>query len=369
MKSLRVLHIIDHLGQGGAQTFLAHLLRNWPESSDEISLLGLGRQDDLLVHFKEHPEIKVQRFEAHRYSFGVLSSIRQMVEQGGYDIIHAQLPKSILACLHLRPRFSSRLILHEQSAPGVPFFYKPFVKSWSLRADGVIANSVDTARILSEDYGVAADRINVIHNSIEVDLFKPREKDRSVLQHLGIPEDFTVIGFIGRLHKQKGLVYLMKALAEVRQKCNKIAVVLVGNGPLEQWLESCIRQNGLSRIVHRVPFQVDIRPWASIFDIGVVPSIYEPFGIVALELSSLGIPVAASRVGGLVEIIEHKKTGLLVESQAPDALAKALVDLIQHPDKRRRLGEAAAVRAQKKFSVNMMAEAVRRTYLRALEKR
>ncbi|OLB15188.1 MAG: hypothetical protein AUH07_03240 [Gemmatimonadetes bacterium 13_2_20CM_70_9] len=147
--------------------------------------------------------------------------------------------------------------------------------------------------------------------------------------------------------RQKGLDYLVKALAQLPPQ-RRVRLVVVG----EDWggvadLRSLARTLGIEdRILFKGLLARDevLRAYASA-DVFVLPSLFEPFGIVLLEAMAAGLPVVASRVGGIVDVVEDGKTGLLVPPRNPQAIADAIERLLSNPTLRQRMGAEARMRA------------------------
>jgi glycogen(starch) synthase len=158
---------------------------------------------------------------------------------------------------------------------------------------------------------------------------------------------------IGRLVRDKGFDVVIRAFVSVLERHPDARLMITGDGPARAGLESEVEE---LRLGSSVEFTGEIPP-AEVYGLMnrasmvVVPSRYrEAFGLVALEGSQMARPVIASRVGGLQEVVQHDETGLLVEMENPEDLADAVVHLIEHPDKARRLGLQGRLRAREKFS-------------------
>ena len=204
------------------------------------------------------------------------------------------------------------------------------------RASRVIAlTSVEAENLVR--LGVPSDRIRIIPNGVDLKEFAglpPRRPNG----------DATELLFVGRCYpRQKGLEYLVKALPFLRSR-ESIRLTIVG----EDWggvamLQSLARALGVERqIAFRgaLPRDEVIQAYASA-DIFVLPSLFEPFGIVLLEAMAAGLPVVASEVGGIVDVVADGKTGLLVPPGKPLALAAGLEQLISDSSLRARMAEEA----------------------------
>ncbi|RWX72873.1 MAG: glycosyl transferase group 1 [Candidatus Methanosuratincola subterraneus] len=205
--------------------------------------------------------------------------------------------------------------------------------------------------------GCPIDKISVIHNGYDPKLARAnsagmsKRKARTVL-------------FVGRLVYEKGPHLLVEA-ASLLKDCR---VIIVGDGAMRPYLEGLARKLGVS---DRVTFtgHVDDETLLSIYEeasVLVIPSLYEPFGIVVLEAMSLGIPVIVSNTGGLDEIITDGRDGLKFQSGSPEELAKAIARILDDEGLRARLVENAKSRA-KEFSWKTTADQTLKLYKKVLE--
>jgi alpha-maltose-1-phosphate synthase len=239
------------------------------------------------------------------------------------------------------------------------------LSSWAERvaieaADAVIAVS-DGMRgdVLSAYPDVDPDRVHVIHNGIDTELFTP-EPDPEALSKIGIDPDQPVVVYVGRITRQKGLPHLLRAMREVRPE---VQLVLAASAPdtdeIAREVDEGVAELAKQRTVVHLQNQID-RPEvirllssASLF---VCPSVYEPLGIVNLESMACETAVVASDVGGIPEVVVDGETGRLVHYDPDDAagfeagLAAAIDDLLSDPDRLHEMGRAGRERAVRDFA-------------------
>lgn len=166
-----------------------------------------------------------------------------------------------------------------------------------------------------------------------------------------------VVGTVARLEKEKGVVFLLRAFQKLLLMVPQAQLMVVGDGEERKQLEWLARQLGIDRQVQWVGFQRNIPQWMKSFDCFVLPSVYrESFGLVLLEAMSSGCPVVASNIGGIPEIIENGKTGILVEPGDAELLMQAILYCYRHPDVAMKLGERGRRRVADHFTVQAMLE-------------
>jgi starch synthase len=237
-------------------------------------------------------------------------------------------------------------------------------------ADGVVAVSQSMKKDVQELYGVDADRIRVIPNGIDVAEFRRRPDPERLRKH-GIDLDKPYVLFVGRITRQKGIIHLLHALAHLPTGTQ---IVLCAGAPdtpeIGEEMKAKVAELLASRpdlVVHWIAEMVsreDLIAFYSHAGIFVCPSVYEPFGIINLEAMACGVPVVASRVGGIPEAVAEGETGILIdvdpvggtdfEPRDPAAFARRLADgiiaLLENPERRAAFATAGRKRVEDHFS-------------------
>lgn len=211
-----------------------------------------------------------------------------------------------------------------------------------------------TARLLVEA-GVPEQRVHVVPSVVDPGLFRSAGGD-DALCDLPRPR----VGFVGRLVEQKQPQLLVEAFAHVTQPAH---LVMVGDGPLHEVVTDAVRRSPARdriAVTGFVPHEAVPAVLASL-DVFVLPSLYEEMGSVLVEALASGLPVVATRTGGIPDVINDGVTGLLVPPQDPAALASAIDQLLADDQKRLRMGEAARQHAAR-YSWPSLAERVAALY-------
>jgi starch synthase len=227
-------------------------------------------------------------------------------------------------------------------------------------ADAVIAVSAGMRRDVLLAYPeVDPDRVHVVHNGIDTELFQPRA-DPDVLAQLGIDPSLPIVLFVGRITRQKGLPHLLRA---ARQLAGSAQLVLCAASPDEPGIAAEVaalvddarRHRPVVWLDQPLP-RDDLVVLLSAATVFVCPSVYEPLGIVNLEAMGCGTAVVASAVGGIPEVVVDGETGRLVPYDENDpagfesGLAEAIDALIADPGLARRMGAAGRTRAEQHFA-------------------
>ena len=253
-------------------------------------------------------------------------------------------------------------------------------------ADAVIAVSGEAKRDILRHFDVNEKKIRVIYNGVDTDEYRP-VKAPSTLKRLGIDPSRPYVLFVGRVTRQKGIIHLVNAIKYMRPGYQ---VVLCAGAPdtreVAAEMKSRVakiqdRRDGIVWIQDMLAERDKIALYshAAVF---CCPSIYEPFGIINLEAMACEVPVVASAVGGIREVVVHGKTGLLVpvrrkkvspfEPVDPEKfskdLARAIDRLMSDPVSRARMGKAGRCRAVRYFSWRAIAKQVYSLYQSLLKR-
>jgi glycosyltransferase involved in cell wall biosynthesis len=171
-----------------------------------------------------------------------------------------------------------------------------------------------------------------------------------------------IVGTAARLLPLKGLGYLLRAIASLREEFPNLILEIAGSGPERAALEQEAREIHLSEAVRFLGWVEDLAPVLARWEVFALPSLEEGFPVAALEAMAAGLPVVASAVGGIPELIEDGRTGWLVPPQDPEALAGRLRQLLRDPEAQEVMGIAAHARVRECFSAEHMAAEIANIY-------
>ncbi len=235
-----------------------------------------------------------------------------------------------------------------------------------LLANRIIAVSTAVKEFTIDFFPFVHERkFDIIYNSVDPTRFLGESDVASLRTELGLREDQVVIGFVGRFSEQKGVSYLLEA-AEAMSTTHPSAVfVLVGDGELRADMENRSRSIGLNNVIF-AGFQRDIPKFLHMFDIFVLPSLWEGLPVAVLEAMAANLPVVATRVSGTPEAVLDGITGYLVAPRNVLELRARLSSLVEHPADRLRMGRAGRERVCTIFSSDTMIDATVQLYHKLL---
>ena len=229
-------------------------------------------------------------------------------------------------------------------------------------ADGIVGVSSEITRILERQYPSAD--VRCIRNGIDLARVVPSLERPAMRAQLGMAPDTFLVGTVGRLMPIKGLEYLIEAFAQFhrRRGAQESKLVIVGDGPLRAALEQCAESHGVSRQVEFLGMRTDVYNLMRAFDAFVLSSLHEGVPMVLLEAMALGVPIVASRVGGVPEILEDRREALLVPARDAGALAREIEVLAGSSEIRALLIRAARARVEAQFSIQSSAAKMHEMY-------
>jgi glycosyltransferase involved in cell wall biosynthesis len=212
--------------------------------------------------------------------------------------------------------------------------------------------------------GIKPSRVVVIPNAVAStsgkDKLQVRRQERR--KSLGFAPDDYVVGYLGRLSEEKGLKYLIEAIAELRNAYYPLKLLIVGDGPERQALEQLVNSRGLETITVFAGFQEDIESWLSVFDVFILPSITEGTPLALLESMAIGVPVLATAVGGVPKVITSGFNGMLLSPGNPREIGEKIKWLKDRPDLMRQFGRAGIDTIKARYSIDKWCRSIESHY-------
>lgn len=228
--------------------------------------------------------------------------------------------------------------------------------TYNFFASEVVVNSAATKKTLQiHNPWLNQEKIHVVLHGIDPSIYRKTTKE-TAKKLLGIPQGAFVVGFIGRLCKQKGIIYLLAAIERIAKDHGDVVFVIAGTGPLDEMLHQFLAEKSLTSVVKILGFRQDIPDIVNAFDVMLMPSLWEGFGLVLIEAMSAGVPCIATRVSSIPEIVEDRVNGLLVPPEDALAIAKAFSELRNDPDLLETLSANSIKTVDTKFSFESMVE-------------
>lgn len=363
-RKTKVLFVITKSNFGGAQKYVYDLATSLPQDRFEIKVI-LGGKGPLATILEGAGVHTISLLSLGR-DVNILGDIKsffellRIVKHEKPDVLHLNSSKiGIMGGLVGRITKTPRIVFtahgwafNENRSRISRFIIK--VISWTtiLLAHKTIAVSQAICRDLT--WPGAQKRMCVIYNGIRPVDTIPRPKARAQLETLGdfaFPKHGFVFGTIAELHPNKGLSYAIQGFAEVAKKYPGTRYIIIGGGQDHEKLQNLIQELGLGKQVILLGFITDAARFLEAFDCFILPSTTEALAYVLLEAGSVGLPVIASNVGGLPEIIGDQETGILIPSRNHQAITQAMELILTQESFRAQLANNLKNRVTQKFSL------------------
>jgi len=349
---MRVLHIHRIGGIGGSERHLLTLLPALAERGVDVRFLGLDDTSRAPDPFYEALAVPFERIPAPR-DLDPLLALRVRRAARAAELVHTHLVHAdIYGAVGARRLVSTK----HNDDPFRAGAFRFVERMLARRASRIIAITEALARFQVERVGLPADKVEVIHYGLDA---PPAEWGANPPDD--VPAGARVLLAVCRLEPQKGLDVVVRALPEIRRRHPEAVLVVLGEGQEREELEQLADELAVPVfLLGRVP---DVTSWLRRADLLVHPARWEGFGLALLEAMLVSLPVVATRVSSVPEIVTDGETGLLVPPDDAGALADAVSRVLDDPGD---LGARGHERARREFSVGRMADRTLDVYRRAL---
>jgi glycosyltransferase involved in cell wall biosynthesis len=372
MRRLKVLEMIDRPSLGGGQTILLALARNLDRERFEVAVCAKagGPLED------EVRKLRLSFLPAafsKKPTLGFGRDLRRILSENKIDILHTHGGIAGLFGRMAAGKAGTPVVVHTIHGIHYLHYRNPVLKRIYIGLERAMSRTTSAVVCVSaadldqaRKYRLApAERLRLILNGVEiVDPASDPGRDRRIEElRLRLKLRSPVVGSVARLHRQKGVGNLIRAAEPILRARPEATIVVVGGGPLESRLRTEIAKRGLDRRVILLGERTDAADLLSMFDVFVLPSLWEGLPLVLIEAAALGKPIAATDIDGTREILRAGETGLLFRPNDPAALAEAVLRLLGDADLARRLGDRARRDIPPAFTVGRMVDETERLYL------
>jgi glycosyltransferase involved in cell wall biosynthesis len=357
---MKVLHVRETSNIYGAETVILTLVKEQMKNGVEVGVVCLERsgKDSFSKRLKSMNVPVYKIISKGKIDFKALIELKRVCDEFKPHIIHSHGYKSdfFLAILKKIQTKRSILISTKHGWTGAHWRTKLYeiIDDFILRYfDGVVAVSNHIYLHLIKK-GIPPSKIKVIHNGISLAAFNNGFIKFKLRKELGLDNQSKLIGFIGRLSPEKGILYLLKVAMAMHRAKKNLYFVLVGDGPLRKEVEHYVNINGLNNRVFVLGRREDIEEILSDLDMVVLPSIREGTPMILLEAMAMGKAIVATEVGGVKDIVKNLETGLLVRPYSCEALIDAITYLLENESFREEIGRRAFEVVKSRFSSEIM---------------
>jgi L-malate glycosyltransferase len=356
--TLKVLFLVDTLERGGTETHMVQLAVRLKAKGHRI-IVGCLHPGGALAENLCKAGVPVVEFPklgsllSFRGAYQILRLTRY-IRRERFDVIHAHDLWANLMGITSAYMAGTEVIISSQRDLGHLWWYTPFrnrvLRAIHLLANRVIANSAAVRDMLVKDFRIPPDHVQIVRNGVDIERFESVGADRRrVSSRLDDKERLVIV--VANMHSElKGHYELIEAARRICREVPKARFVLVGDGEERTKIEQHVRDAGLLAHFLFLGSRKDIPELLACAEVSILPSRAEGLPNAILEAMAAGVPVVATRVGGIPEIVEDGECGLLVPSQDPQALAESTLRLLQDSGLAARIARNALERIRARFS-------------------
>lgn len=384
MDKIRIMYFIGTLSRGGAEGQLIELMKGLDRSFFEPALVVLKGRDELYDICLEHginPVFLHMRGGAGLLNpftaFGILRNVISLmlrIIRERTHIVHGYLYMGNMVAAFIGKLTGVPIIItgrrslstyKTQKWTPLHRLFEIIANRWT---DLIIANSSAVKDDIVLNERIDPSQVMVIYNGVRWEQFQQNEKADSLSSELRLREGAKVIGMIANLIHYKNHEMLIRALPLVRAKISPIQILCVGrDSGIRSELESLSRELGVDDIITWTGSRKDVARILQLMNVSVLTSLEEGFPNAVLESMASGIPVVATRVGGVPEAVIDGRTGFLVDSRDHGSLADRLIQLLTSDTLAKEMGDNARKRVQEDFSMEKMICATEEAYKELLK--
>ncbi|MEE0127419.1 MAG: glycosyltransferase family 4 protein [Clostridia bacterium] len=310
-------------------------------------------------------------------NFNLISKATEIInKEGPFDVIHAHDWLVAYAAKTLKDSFKTPIIatIHATEAgrnSGIHDEVQRYINDteWMLTYESteVIVNSNYMKSELQRLFGLPYEKINVVPNGVNLNLYNGVEKDYNFRRQYAADNE-KIILYVGRLVYEKGIQNLIAAMPKVLNGYHDSKLIIAGKGGMIDELRDEVRRLNIENKVYFTGY-LNLNQVTKMYkcaDVAVFPSTYEPFGVVALEGMLSGTPVVVSDVGGLNEIVQHRENGMKSYAGNPNSIADSILELLYNPGLGAEVSRAAKAKVKAQYNWNKIAQDTHFIYQKAI---
>ncbi len=376
MGKIRIMEMIDRPTLGGGQRTVLLLAANLNRGLFDVcvsSAPGGPFVEEVEKSGLRHIHVPLDK----KLGWRVIKNIAAVLKSEHIDILHTHGGYAGLYGRWAAGRCGTPVVVH--TLHGIHYLhYRNFLlRRVSIGLERLLSRRTDRLILVSyADLGRAVkhrlappDSLTVIQNGSPV--LKPLSAEAKIRKRreLGWGSGLPVVGTVARLHRQKGVLYFLLAAESISSRFPDARIAVVGDGPLCRALKKRARRLKIDDKIFFLGERRDAFELMNLFDIFVLPSLWEGLPFVLVEAAALGKPIVATAVDGVPEVIEEERTGLLVPPKDPQLLAGAIIRLLEDRKLAGRLGERAEATIPVRFPLGRMVEQTENLYLKLYKRK
>ena len=366
---INILYLFFTLPIGGAEEHLRTILKYLPKDLYNPTVCCMGNKDIIGEEIEKSGINVIELKEKHRvFNFSLLKSLENIIHKNNIHIIHSHLYHANMYGRFAAIRTGIPVVASEHATTGKMSLRRKLINRWlSGKTSTVIAVSNPVKQYVMERDHLPENRIQVVHNGIDIDGALSGLTKRQAREKLNIPDDCFTIGLTGRLIERKGHKVLLQAAQKLLGVISSFRILIAGEGELDGTLRELSSKLGIDGQVEFMGARRDVPDILRALDVFAFPSLPgEGLSIALLEAMAAGLPIIATPSGGTAEIIRNGVNGIAVPYNDPTALAEALAKLCFDKPLAEFLGKNAEDTVRREYGAPAMIDKFHLIYQKAL---
>ncbi len=367
MKKYRLMQITHDLAIGGLQQVIVNICKTIDRDKFDVSVLCLRALGEFVPEV-ESMGIEVLFLPIKDTGTDYLSFLKvaKVLRDKKIDIIHTHNTQPLFDGTMGTLMSGVKTIVHTDHARGAPsskrwVFIEKIMSNFVYK---FVAVSDDTAQKLIRYQKIKANKVLTIMNGIDENKYIIDINKENLRKELAVVKKGPIIGLGVRLSEQKGIHYLLQAMPKVIDQFPDITLVIAGKGPLKDQLKKETNALRIDKNVRFVGPRLDMHALLKLFDLYVLPSLWEGLPMVLLEAMAASCPIVATDVGGVSMAIRDGFNGTLVPAKNVEKLASAILDLLSNESMRKQYSLNGTDEFKGKFSARIMTQQYEKLYLK-----
>jgi glycosyltransferase involved in cell wall biosynthesis len=371
MARLRIIEMIDKPALGGGQTAVLLLARGLAPEVFEAAVSS-GGGGPLVDEARRRGLRHIPFVVGSRLSLKPVAEILRILEAEKTDILHTHGGYAGLYGRWAARRARTPVVVHTLHGIHYLHYRNPALRRLSIWQERFLSRTTDALVLvcqsdmaLAKNHRLAPrDKLTVIPNGLDAPPADNKPSAPDLRAELGLEQGKPVVGTVARLHRQKGIIHLLRAAPRILGAVPGAKIVVVGDGPQGRELRRRAAAPGLEGRFVFLGEREDAGSIMALFDIFVLPSLWEGLPFVLVEAAGLGKPIVATAVDGVPEVIDDGKTGVLIRPGNADALADGVISLLSDKARAAEMAEAARSLIPPRFPLRRTVEQHQDLYLR-----
>ena len=370
MRKIRVMHLIHQLNAGGAENGIINIANHIDTNLFDISICSFVGNGTQINRLDKHRATLFELTKASGNDLRLPLHLFGLFKNWWPDIVHTHAWGTLCEGVGAAILARVPVVIHGEHGTMQEKKHNILVQRMVWRfADRILSVSHHHANELSKRIGFPLGKITVLVNGVDSKRFDSGRDGRSIKAGLNLHRGDIILGTVGRLVAVKNQSLLIRALSCLSRDYPNLKLIIAGDGPLRRSLEKLAVDAGCPTKIQFLGRRSDVPEFMAALDIFALTSKREGMSNTILEAMSSGLPVVATAVGGNPELVIDRETGILTPVDDVLALAKALEELIKHPEKRQRMGLAGRERVEKHFSLTSMVRNYEQLYLKCFREK